>query len=548
MSAPLRVLILEDAPADAQLMLEELRHAGSEAVWQRVETDAEYLACLDPAPDLILADYILPQFDALRALCLMQERGLDIPFIVVTGAVSEEVAVECMKLGASDYLLKDRLARLGPAVIQALEQKKLREEKQRAEKNLRESEARFRALIENATDLILVLNPDNTLRYVSPSAERLLGFASEEIVGRSIADFVHPDDLPAALEAIAIRTQTSGVADQSSEFRVRHKDGSYRTMEAIGDNLLDNPAVSGIVVNARDITERKQAEEALSESHAQLAGIIASAMDAIITIDPEQRIIGFNAAAEKMFGYPAANAIGQPLALLLPERFRGTHREQFAGFGEDGKTTRTMEDLPTLAAVRANGQEFPVEISISRVDVAGRRLYTAIVRDITERKLAEEELRYLSTHDSLTGLYNRAFFEEEMSRLEHGRQFPVSVVMVDVDDLKGTNDSQGHAAGDELLRQAADVLRAVFRAADVVARIGGDEFALLLPGADASVTQQALERLRSNLANYNATPSGFPLSLSIGTATVIQGSSLKDALKQADEDMYRKKNGLRGLP
>jgi signal transduction histidine kinase len=140
MPVSLRVLILEDRAADAELMLEELRQAGFEPVWERVETEADYLARLDPGLDVILADYHLPQFDATRALEHLQARGLDIPFVVLSGAISEEVAVECMKHGAADYLLKDRLARLGPAVRQALERKHLRDERQRQEAHTRRAE------------------------------------------------------------------------------------------------------------------------------------------------------------------------------------------------------------------------------------------------------------------------------------------------------------------------------------------------------------------------------------------------------------------------
>lgn len=136
---PLHVLILEDRPSDVELMLYELRRAGFEPDWQRVETEQDYLAALDPALDIILADYSLPQFDALQALHLLQGRGLDNPFIVVSGRVSEEVVVECVRQGAVDYLLKDRLARLGRAVVRALEEPRLRDEKQRDEAQLRDS-------------------------------------------------------------------------------------------------------------------------------------------------------------------------------------------------------------------------------------------------------------------------------------------------------------------------------------------------------------------------------------------------------------------------
>jgi len=142
MATPLRVLILEDREDDAELMLHELRRAGFAPAWRRVDTEADYLAHLDPALDVILADYSLPGFDAPRALHLLQGRGLDVPLIIVSGSVGEETAVAVMRQGAADYLLKDRLARLGPAVTQALDQKRLRAERSQALESLREADRR----------------------------------------------------------------------------------------------------------------------------------------------------------------------------------------------------------------------------------------------------------------------------------------------------------------------------------------------------------------------------------------------------------------------
>lgn len=132
----LNLLILEDCPADAELILETLRTSGLDPQWQRVDTEKDYLASLDPAPDLILSDFSMPQFDARRAIRILKERGLDVPFIVVSGCIGEEMAVQCIKDGAIDYLLKDRLGRLGSAVTQALERKRLQLEKQAAEERL----------------------------------------------------------------------------------------------------------------------------------------------------------------------------------------------------------------------------------------------------------------------------------------------------------------------------------------------------------------------------------------------------------------------------
>jgi hypothetical protein len=151
--APIRVLILEDNASDAELMIFELRKSGLDVQVERVETETEFAARLAPEPDLILSDYKLPQFGGLQALRLVRSRGLDVPFIIVSGSIGEDIAVEAMREGADDYLLKDRTARLGPAALQALEKKRLRTEKQRAEAALRENEVKFRQIAENIREL-----------------------------------------------------------------------------------------------------------------------------------------------------------------------------------------------------------------------------------------------------------------------------------------------------------------------------------------------------------------------------------------------------------
>ncbi len=161
--------------------------------------------------------------------------------------------------------------------------------------------------------------------------------------------------------------------------------------------------------------------------------------------------------------------------------------------------------------------------------------------DITEKKNIEEQLRDMSYRDGLTQLFNRSFFNEEMARVEKSRAYPVTILMVDVDELKRTNDTYGHAEGDKLLLRTAEVLRSTFRPDDIVARIGGDEFAAILPGVDASVAASIVSRLRNRLEEHNQSYRDRPLRLSIGTATAARSMPLARVLREADEQMYQDK-------
>jgi len=171
----------------------------------------------------------------------------------------------------------------------------------------------------------------------------------------------------------------------------------------------------------------------------------------------------------------------------------------------------------------------------------------AAVMDIQARKVAEIKLQHLSMHDGLTGLYNRSYFEEAMVQLERGRHFPISIIMADVDHLKITNDKLGHAAGNEILKRVAHVLTVAFRAEDVIARIGGDEFVVLLPGTNEQAGEVAVRRLSDILHEHNTNYfTEEPVQISVGISMADFGGSLTEALKVADADMYRHK-GMRDV-
>jgi len=181
----LNILFLEDNPLDVDLAIVALKQAGIECAYDRVDTRQEFIDSLNDSLDIILADYTLPQYNALEALSDLKEKGLDIPVVIITGTISEEVAVECIKQGAADYLLKDRLTRLGPAINQVLEEKKLRQAKAQAEQELIASEERYRFLTEFSPDAIILQFGDD-ISYINQAGLDMLGASSlEEVIGMS---------------------------------------------------------------------------------------------------------------------------------------------------------------------------------------------------------------------------------------------------------------------------------------------------------------------------------------------------------------------------
>src|SRR6266702_4011808 len=312
-------------------------------------------------------------------------------FILLAGfAVNREIGVSARvraQVSALNTELEQRVEQRTAAVQSEIAARIATEQK------LRASEELFRLLLDGIKDYaVYMLDPEGRVASWNVGAARIKGYSTEEILGKHISCFYTAEDREAGMP---VRTLQSAIATGRFEghgLRVR-KDGSTFWAHVVILPIYDDSGkLRGFSKVLHDVTERKQVEEALRESQAQLTGIIQSAMDTIITVDDQQRIVLFNAAAEKMFRCSASDAVGQSIERFIPQRFRSQHAGHIRRFGETGVTSRGMGTLGALWAPRADGEEFQIEASISQIETRGKKLFTVILRDVTERKQAEAEL------------------------------------------------------------------------------------------------------------------------------------------------------------
>jgi PAS domain S-box-containing protein len=270
---PIRVLLLEDSPLDAELILASLTDGGIVCTATRVDTRSAFLEALRDGPlDLILADYSLPSFDGVAALHLARELRAEVPFIFVSGALGEELAIETLKNGATDYVLKHRLERLVPAVHRALREARERADRLRAEEDLRESEERFRLLVESTEDYAIIsLDRDGKVQSWNPGAERTLGYTTEEVVGKPFDIFFAPEDRAAGRPAneLSLASEAGRAADENWLVR---RDGTRFWASGVTSPLRDPGGnLRGFAKILRDLSERKRLEEALRFRAEELA-------------------------------------------------------------------------------------------------------------------------------------------------------------------------------------------------------------------------------------------------------------------------------------
>lgn len=394
MNRPLRILLLEDNLRDAELMMREIRRAGLIAECCRVDNGPDFFAAVESAPDIILSDYNLPQFNGVQALDWLRGRGLDIPFILISGTVGEEAAVEAMKRGANDYLLKDRIARLGHAVEHVLAERRHREHRHRVEHELALAHERLREILAHSPAIIYTLELKNdriAYPFVSDNVRRILGISKTMVSHEWWRENLHAEDR-GRIEALAAEAlQGSGY---STEYRIRHSDGSYRWIE---DNLRVVGYEGGPPRHAigiwMDISERKQLEEEVALRERRLTSFFKGATAGLAILDQQLRFVHVNDTLAAINGTRGSDHIGRTLEEMIPALALAmeTHLRRVVAEGIPVLNVEFSGETPAQPGVERHwiGSYFPIAGSEQSAGAVG-----VMIVEITERKRAEQELTF----------------------------------------------------------------------------------------------------------------------------------------------------------
>jgi diguanylate cyclase (GGDEF)-like protein/PAS domain S-box-containing protein len=471
--------------------------------------------------DVLSQDDSRDQFVALAPV--QQRAGVDHVLALTSGQIvgREQVA---------------GLASLAGQLGLALDSLELREQLHQ-----RRSNRRFQALVENSSDVVLVVDESGLVGFVSPTVERLLGRPEEDVLGVDAADLLHrPDQLQ--LRRLLASPGRAGASTPSIQVRLRHGSGELRWFEIEASDLRDEGEVQGIVITASDVNDRKRAEAQLLRSEARFRLMVQNSSDVVAIVDENAIVSYVSPSIYKMLGFSPVEVLGRNVFELLSiteaERLRSAPMSNLSGSTVEVRIQGT------------DGQVHAVEVAIT--DMREQPEVDGIVlniRDVTERKTLEDDLRHQALHDDLTGLPNRALFAERVKsavRASGPTGELVAILFIDLDDFKLINDSLGHVVGDQVLVGIADRVQQTLRLSDMAARLGGDEFAVLLSGVygESEITEVA-DRVREAIAQPIVIGDGeFELTASIGIA--IAGGDHQpsdDLLRSADLAMYRAKQG-----
>lgn len=535
---PLRALLVEDMESDALLLVDHLESCGFSLDWHRVDTEQDMIAALKLSWDIVFSDFSMPSFSGEQALKVLRNNDPYTPLIYISGTIGEDVAVEAMKSGAQDYVMKGQLARLSLAVERELREAQQLRERRKADETLR----KLSKVVKQAADSVFITGPDGHFEYVNPAFEKLTGYRNEEL------DSCTPAILRSGEHDDACYQQLWHTIKRGEIYMGvlinRRKNGELFHEEKVISPLKDEHGViTHFVSTGRDITERVQAEQ----ERTRYSSILEATPDLVAILRPDGCLLHLNGAGRRLLGLAADENISgrcleklfpQPMAQQLITEMIPTAREEGIWSGETVLKVREDKEMPVS------------QVLIAHRNARGEIEYlSTIARDISERKHFEAELQHKATHDSLTNLPNRFFLADCFTLMrEHARRQHkyIALMFLDLDNFKRVNDSLGHDAGDSLLQQVAQRLKNNLRPNDTIARVGGDEFCVVI--GDLAHPETSLVVLRKLRAAFEPAVlvGSHEVYVTFSTGIAMypnDGDRVEELLRNADTAMYQAKEG-----
>lgn len=514
----LRLLIVEDQRFDVMLVRRQL--AGSGIAAERVdhaETLAGAIELLSAQSyDAVLLDLGLSDSDGVGAVRALRERFPPIAIIVLTGRDEESLGLEAMAAGAQEMLTKGSFD--GALLARSL---RYAVERQRLKGHLRQTAEEHRALFDNNPFPVLVYDRQ-TLRFlaVNESAVREYGYSRDEFLAMTLLDIAPPADRERILEALSSGKEF-GV--RTIEWRHVRKDGGVFDVETNAQSLNFRGHAARIVL-ARDITVRRRAIRALEQSERRFRELFQHSLGFICTHDLSGVLLSVNPAAARSLDYSPGELMGRRLAELMPEHRRRDFKAYLSRIARNGTDSGLLEVLARDGTPRIWQYHNILE------DADGDSYVLGHAQDVTEQRMYQERLRELSFRDPMTGCCNRRFLSEHERQMRGDEAW--GCVLFDLDHFKAINDTFGHQRGDEVLIGFADFLRRHSRPGDVIVRMGGDEFMMLLAGAGEETTAEIAGKLRADGAT------GAPSAFTVGWAARAANEPLESLIGRADKHLY----------
>ncbi|HEU0220318.1 MAG TPA: PAS domain S-box protein [Gallionella sp.] len=426
-------------------------------------------------------------------------------------------------------------------------------ERKRTEQELIKSRQQAQHYLDIAGVMLVALDRQGRVQMINQKGCEMLGYSEADILGKNWFDNYLPS--PERKRVGEIFAQLMGgdiVSTEYHENRILTKSGDVLTVAWHNSIMLDDSGeISGALSSGEDITERKQAEQELLEGRKRLHAIIETALDAVVQMDDEGIITGWNAQAEKIFGWSRDEAVGRMMSeTIVPQQYREAHKQGLKRFLTTGEGAILNSQVEMLGMHR-DGHEFPIELAVVPIKAGDQYEFSGFIRDITERKKAEDMIWRQANFDTLTGLPNRHMFydrlAQEIKKAER-TGLPMALLYIDLDRFKEINDTLGHSMGDILLVETARRISACVREADTVGRLGGDEFIIILTDLQETGRIDALSQniLRKLAEPFRLESEVAYLSASLGiTLYPHDAAGMEELIKNADQAMYAAKNAGR---